>query len=160
MIHLRTPAEIDAIARGGTIIAGLLEELRDQVVPGVSTGRLDAICEDYIRGHEGAVPAFQGLYGFPGAVCVSVNEEVVHGIPSVERVLHEGDIVSVDVGVRLDGWCSDSAWTFPVGRIPGSTGTLLDVTERSLEAAVAAARPGGHVGDIGAAVMSVVEPSS
>jgi len=157
VIHLRTAAEIDAIGRGGAIIGGLLEELRAQVVPGISTGRLDATCEEYIRSHEGALPAFQGLYGFPGAVCVSVNEEVVHGIPSAERVLHEGDIVSVDVGVRLAGWCSDSAWTFPVGRVSEGAGALMDVTERALEAAVAAARPGGHVGDIGAAVMSVVD---
>jgi len=157
VIHLRTPAEIDAIGRGGSIIAGLLEEVRGRIGPGVTTGSLDALCEDYIRAHEGAVPAFQGLYGFPGAVCISVNEEVVHGIPSFRRALKDGDIVSVDVGVRLGGWCSDSAWTFPVGEVPPATATLLEVTERALQAAVGAARPGGHVGDIGAAVMSIVD---
>ncbi len=157
MIHLRTPAEMDAIGRGGSIIAGLLEEVRGRIGPGVTTGSLDALCEDYIRAHEGAVPAFQGLYGFPGAVCISVNEEVVHGIPSFRRALKEGDIVSVDVGVRLGGWCSDSAWTFPVGEVPSTTSTLLEVTERALQAAVGAARAGGHVGDIGAAVMSIVD---
>jgi methionyl aminopeptidase len=148
---------MDTIARGGTIIAGLLDELPARVRPGVSTGELDAFCEDYIVSHEGAVPAFKGLYGFPGSVCVSVNEEVVHGIPSRKRVLSEGDIVSVDVGVKLDGWCSDRAWTFPVGEIGREARALLDVTARSLEAAVEAAVPGNHVGDIGAAVVRTVE---
>jgi methionyl aminopeptidase len=157
VIHLRTPEELDAIARGGTIIAGLLEELSARVLPGVSTGAIDAFCEDYIVSHEGAVPAFKGLYGFPGSVCVSINEEVVHGIPSRKRVLSEGDIVSVDVGVRLGGWCSDSAWTYPVGEVSGEARALLDVTSRALEAAVEAAVPGNHVGDIGAAVIRTIE---
>lgn len=157
MIHLRTPGEIDAIARGGGIIGSLFGAVRSEVAPGVSTGWLDRFCEDHIRATPGAVPAFQGLYGFPGAVCISVNEEVVHGIPSDGRVLAEGDIVSIDVGVRLDGWCSDSAWTFPVGEIDPTTAALLDVTERSLMAAIEAAVRGNHVGDIGAAVMATVE---
>jgi methionyl aminopeptidase len=159
MIHLRTPEEMDAIARGGAIIAGLIEELPAQVRPGVSTQRLDKFCEDYIVSHDGAVPAFKGLYGFAGSVCISLNEEVVHGIPSTTRVLAEGDIVSVDVGVRLDGWCSDSAWTFPVGEISEEARALLEVTERSLEAAVEQAVAGKHVGDIGAAVMKTVGDS-
>ena len=157
MTHLRTAEEMETIARGGAIIAGLLEELPAHIVPGVATGQIDAFCEQYIVSHEGAVPAFKGLYGFPGSVCISVNEEVVHGIPSPKRLLAEGDIVSVDVGVRLDGWCSDSAWTFPVGEVSAETQKLLDVTARSLEAAVAAAVPGNHVGDIGAAVIKTVE---
>jgi len=157
VIHLRTPEEIDAIARGGAIIGGLLDAVRAEVAPGVSTAALDRFCEEYIRATEGAVPAFKGLYGFPGAVCVSVNEEVVHGIPSTERILSDGDIVSVDVGVRLDGWCSDSAWTFPVGEVQASATRLMEVTERSLWAAIEAAVRGNHVGDIGAAVMSTVE---
>lgn len=157
MIHLRTPEEMDALARSGAIIGGLMEAVRPEVVPGVSTGELDAFCEGYIRSHDGAVPAFQGLYGFPGAVCISVNEEVVHGIPSPDRVLAEGDIVSIDVGVRLEGWCGDSAWTFPVGEVTPETAALLEVTERSLWAAVAAATRGNHVGDIGAAVVATVD---
>jgi methionyl aminopeptidase len=160
MIHLRTPEEMDAIARGGTIIAGLFEELPARVAPGVTTGAIDSFCDDFIASHRGAVPAFKGLYGFPGTVCVSVNEEVVHGIPSPKRVLAEGDIVTVDVGVRLDGWCSDSAWTFPVGEVSREVKALLDVTARSLEAAVEAAVPGNHVGDIGAAVIRTVEGTS
>jgi methionyl aminopeptidase len=159
MIHLRTAEEIDAIARGGAIIAGLIEELPARVRPGVSTAQLVQFCEEFIVSHEGAVPAFKGLYGFAGSVCISLNEEVVHGIPSPKRVLAEGDIVSVDVGVRLDGWCSDSAWTFPVGEISEGARALLEVTERSLEAAVEEAVAGKHVGDIGAAVMRTVGSS-
>jgi methionyl aminopeptidase len=102
------------------------------------------------------VPAFKGLYGFPGSVCISMNEEVVHGIPSRKRRLAEGDIVSIDVGVKLDGWCSDSAWTFPVGEVDAETQRLLRITEEALERAIEAARPGNHVGDIGAAVVGTV----
>ncbi len=157
MIHLRTPSEMDKVAQGGAIIAGLIEALPERVRPGVSTAELDAFCEEFIVAHDGATPAFKGLYGFPGAVCISVNEEVVHGIPAAKRILVEGDIVSVDVGVRIDGWASDSAWTFPVGRASEGASALLNVTERALEAAVEAAVPGNHVGDIGAAVIQTVE---
>ncbi|MEQ8329618.1 MAG: type I methionyl aminopeptidase [Longimicrobiales bacterium] len=157
MIHIRTPEEIDRMARGGAIIAGLLGEVPNRIRPGVSTWELDQFCDEYIVGHDGAVPAFKGLYGFPGSVCISVNEEVVHGIPSKARVLEDGDIVSIDVGVRLDGWCSDSAWTFPVGEVAAPTQALLDITRASLDAAASAAVRGNHVGDLGAAVMQTVE---
>lgn len=157
MIRLKSPREIDAIARGGAIIAGLLEELPGRIRPGVSTRAVDRFCDEFIVSHEGAVPAFKGLYGFPGSVCISVNEEVVHGIPSPRRILREGDIVSVDVGVKLDGWCSDSAWTFPVGELDDETRRLMRVTEEALDRAVEAARPGHHVGDIGAAVERTVD---
>ncbi len=157
MINLKSPQEIDLIARGGAIIGELLREVEGRVVPGVSTRELDTFCEDFIRSHEGAVPAFKGLYGFPGSVCISMNEEVVHGIPSPRRVLAEGDIVSIDVGVRLEGWCSDSAWTFPVGEVDEDTQELLRVTEEALERAIEVARPGNHVGDIGAAVVATVK---
>ena len=157
MIHLRTPEEMDAVGRGGAIIAGLLGELDERVVPGASTQDLNSMCDEYIVSHEGAVPAFKGLYGFPGSVCTSVNEEVVHGLPNAERMLSEGDIVSIDVGVKVDGWCSDSAWTFRVGEVSDDVQRLLDVTERSLWAAIEASVPGNHVGDIGAAVMRIVD---
>lgn len=157
MIHLKSLGEIRLIARGGAIIAGLIEELEGRVRPGVTTQELDDFADDYIRSHDGAIPAFKGLYGFPGSVCISVNEEIVHGIPSPERALTKGDIVSIDVGVKLDGWCSDSAWTFPVGDVDEETGRLLDVTRRSLDAAIGAARLGNHVGDIGAAVLETVK---
>jgi methionyl aminopeptidase len=157
VINLKSAREIDTIARGGAIIGGLLREVEGRIAPGVSTGALDAFCDAYIRSHEGAVPAFKGLYGFPGSVCISVNEEVVHGIPSQGRMLRDGDIVSIDVGVRLDGWCSDSAWTFPVGEVDEASRELLRITEEALERAIAAARPGLHVGDIGAAVVATVK---
>ena len=157
MIQLKTRKEIELIARGGRIIAGLFQELGPRVRPGVSTGELNAFADEFIRSHEGAVPAFKGLYGFPGSVCASVNEEVVHGIPSHKRILEEGDILSVDVGVRLQGWCSDSAWTFPVGQIDEATRNLMLVTEESLYQALGTAVVGNHVGDIGAAVMKRVD---
>ena len=156
MIQLKTEHEIEMIARGGAIIAGLFRECETRVRPGVSTGELDVFADDYIRSYEGAVPAFKGLYGFPGSVCTSVNEEVVHGIPSPKRTLNAGDILSIDVGVRLDGWCSDSAWTFPVGEVAPETRKLLRVTEEALYRALEAAIVGNHVGDIGAAVMKRV----
>jgi len=159
MINLRTSAEMDVIARGGAIIAGLHAELPAHIRPGVSTAELDAFAEEYIVSHDGAVPAFKGLYGFPGSVCISLNEEVVHGIPSEHRILREGDIVSVDVGVRLGGWYSDSARTFPVGEVSEEAVRLMEVTERSLEAAIDVAVPGRHVGDIGAAVIETVAES-
>ena len=157
MINLRTQAEMDTIAQAGAIIGKLFGELPERVHPGVTTGEIDRFAEDFIVSHEGAVPAFKGLYGFPGSVCISVNEEVVHGIPSNHRVLDEGDIVSIDVGVRLDGWYSDSARTFAVGQVSDDAAQLMDVTQRSLEAAVGAAVTGNHVGDIGAAVVRVVD---
>ena len=157
MIHLRSPEEIDAIAVAGAIVGGLFEAVRPEVVPGASTKALDRFCEDYILSHEGAVPAFKGLYGFPGSACISINEEVVHGIPSERRILEEGDIVSVDVGVRLGGWYTDSARTYAVGEVSREAGALLDVTRKALGAAVGAAVRGNHVGDIGAAVVASLD---
>jgi methionyl aminopeptidase len=157
MIYLKSPQELDAIARGGAIIAGLLAEVRSIIRPGITTADIDRFCDEYIRSHDGATPAFKGLYGFPGSVCVSVNDEIVHGIPSPDRVLAEGDIVSIDVGVKLDGWCSDSAWTYPVGEPARETTELLRVTELSLRKAIEAAVVGNHVGDIGAAVVEAVK---
>ncbi len=156
MIELKTPSEIEEIARGGTIIAQLFQHLEPRVAPGVSTLQLDAFAEEFIRSTDGAVPVFKGLYGFPGSLCTSINEEVVHGIPSECRVLHEGDIISIDVGVKLGGWCSDSARTFPVGEIDPHVQRLLDVTAEALDRAIAAAVVEAHVGDIGHAVEDVV----
>lgn len=157
MIQLKTEREIEIIARGGAIIADLFKELERRVGPGVSTGEVDGFADEFIQSFSGATPAFKGLYGFPGSVCTSVNEEVVHGIPDFRRRLKDGDILSVDVGVRLDGWCSDSAWTFAVGEVTDEVRRLLLVTEESLYLALEAARVGNHVGDIGAAVVSRVD---
>lgn len=157
MIQLKSTREIELMAQGGKILAATVEHLRRAVRAGVSTGELDQIAEDFIRSHEGATPAFKGLYGFPGSICTSINSEVVHGIPSRKRVLNEGDVLSIDVGVGYKGYFTDSAVTVPVGVIDAETQRLLEVTQDALAAGIAAARPGNHVGDIGAAVQGVVE---
>jgi methionyl aminopeptidase len=156
VIVLKKPAEIEAMARAGSILAALFRAIAEHVQPGASTQELDAWGEDFIRSHEGAEPAFKGLYGFPGSLCTSINEEVVHGIPSARR-LRAGDIVTLDAGVRLDGWYADAARTFPVGEVDAETQRLLDVTRDSLEAGIEQARPGRRIGDIGHAVQQVAE---
>ena len=154
---LKSPREIEIMARGGEILHATLLHLKGHVRPGISTGELDQLCEAFIRSHAGAEPAFKGLYGFPGSACISINEEIVHGIPSRKRVLRDGDIVTLDVGVKLEGMYTDAAITVPVGEIDAETQHLLDVTRRSLDAGIAAAVADNHVGDIGAAVQAVVE---
>jgi methionyl aminopeptidase len=145
------------MAHGGRILGATLKTLRREVSPGVSTLELDAIAEGLIRGHEGAAPAFKGLYGFPGSICTSINEEIVHGIPSKKRVLASGDIISIDVGVGYKGFFTDAAVTVAVGDVDDTCKRLLKVTEDALKAGVEAAQPGNHVGDIGAAIQAVVE---
>ncbi len=160
MIPLKTPEEIEAIGRAGAIIGRLFRALPEHVRPGVATVDLDRFVEAYIRDHEGAVPAFKGLYGFPSSACISVNHEVVHGIPSSRRILVEGDLASVDVGVKLGGWYADAARTFPVGEIDEAARALLDVTERALHEGVARAVPGNRLGDIGHAIQTTAEAAS
>jgi methionyl aminopeptidase len=157
MITLRTTGEIDAIHAAGTILGQLHEELGRRVAPGVSTAELDRIAEEFIRSHRGAAPAFKGLYGFPASVCVSINEEVVHGIPSDRRALREGDIVSIDAGVKLDGWFADAAMTHAVGRVDPSARRLLDVTRSALTKGIEQAVTGHRLGDIGHAIQSTAE---
>jgi methionyl aminopeptidase len=157
MVTLKSPREVDIMARAGRIVAGTLALMRTLVRPGVSTEDLDAAAEAFIRGHQGATPSFKGLYGFPKTLCTSIDNEIVHGIPSSRRVLAEGSIVSVDVGVFLDGLHADSATTIPVGRIASEAERLLSVTQQCLEAGIGAARVGNHVGDIGHAVQQVAE---
>jgi methionyl aminopeptidase len=157
MIQLKSPREIDVMADGGRILADAVTMLSAAVEPGMTTADLDRLAEDFIRAHDGAVPAFKGLYDFPASVCTSINDEIVHGIPSQSRVLNEGDLVSIDVGVRYKGYYTDSATTVPVGDVDDTSQRLLDVTQRALEAGIAAAQPGNHIGDIGAAVQEVVE---
>lgn len=157
MITLKSPREIDIMARAGHIVARTLAKVAEQVRPGVSTVELDDVAEAFIRSHPGATPSFKGLYGFPKTLCTSINEEIVHGIPSKKRILREGNIVSVDVGVQLEGLHADSAATFPVGEISPDAKRLLDVTQQCLQAGIAQAVAGNHVGDIGHAVQSVAE---
>ena len=157
MIQLKSVREIDVMAEGGKILAATVQMLRREVRAGVSTQDLDALAETFIRSHAGATPAFKGLYGFPGTLCTSINQEIVHGIPSKKRVLKEGDIISIDVGVGYQGYFTDSATTVAVGAVDAETTRLLEITERSLVAGIAAAVPGNYLGDIGAAVQRVVE---
>jgi methionyl aminopeptidase len=157
MITLKSPREIDIMARAGRIVGGVLAMMGKLVRPGVTTEALDAAAEAFIRGHAGATPSFKGLYGFPKTLCTSIDQEIVHGIPSHKRALAEGSILSVDVGVQLEGLHADSAATFPVGKIDAETERLLRVTKECLVAGIAAARVGNHVGDIGHAVQQVAE---
>jgi len=157
VIQLKSSREIDLMAQGGAILGATIRTLRETVKPGMSTADLDKVAEDFIRSHDGATPAFKGLYGFPGSICTSINDEIVHGIPSKRRVLKDGDIISIDVGVGYKGFFTDSAVTVAVGKVDEKTARLLEVTSQALDAGIAAARVGNHIGDIGAAVQTVVE---
>jgi methionyl aminopeptidase len=157
MITLKSPRELESMARAGRIVGETLLLMRRTVRAGLTTEDLDATAEEFIRSHTGAVPSFKGLYGFPKTLCISIDEEIVHGIPSRRRVLREGSIVSVDCGVHLDGLHADAATTIPVGAVSDEAERLMRVTEESLLAGVAAARVGNHIGDIGHAVQTVAE---
>lgn len=157
MITLKSGKEIEIMSRAGRIVGATLDLVRRMVRPGVSTEELDARAEEFIRSHPGATPSFKGLYGFPKSLCISINEEIVHGIPSPKRILREGGIVSVDVGVCVDGFHADAATTIPVGQIAPEAERLLAATQEALAAGIAQARIGNHVGDIGHAVQKVAE---
>lgn len=156
-IQLKSARELDVMAAGGRILARTLVMLRDAAQPGVTTGELDRLAEDFIRSHVGATPAFKGLYDFPGTILTSINHEIVHGIPSRKRVLRGGDIVSLDCGVKYEGMYTDAALTVGVGEISPADQRLLDVTREALGVGIKAAVVGNHVGDIGHAVQTVVE---
>ena len=156
-VVLKSASEIEKMRRAGSIVREVLELVRSQVKPGASTLDLEKAAEARIK-ELGAKPAFKGYHGFPCVLCTSVNQEVVHGIPSAKRILKEGDIVSVDCGAIIDGYFGDAAITIPVGnKIDPVTEKLLRVTESSLQAGIAEVKPGAHLGDIGAAVQKVVE---
>jgi methionyl aminopeptidase len=157
MITLKSARELAIMARAGRMVAESLALVRSLVQPGVSTEELDAEAEQFIRGHPGAKPSFKGLYGFPKTLCTSINEEIVHGIPSRKRILREGNILSVDVGVLLEGLHADSATTIPVGEVSPDADRLLRVTQDALRAGIAQARLGNHVGDIGHAIQEMAE---
>ena len=157
MIHFYGADEIEAIARAGRILAALYRAVPERVAPGVTTADLDRFAEEFIRSHEGAEPAFKGLYGFPATLCTSVNHEVVHGIPTHRRKLAEGDVVSIDCGVKLDGYYADAANTYPVGEVAPELTQLLEKTEAALHRGIAEARPGQRLGDLGAAIQEVAD---
>lgn len=155
MVYLRDPSEIDLIREAAQVVGRTLKMLGEHVRPGITTAELDRIAEAYIRS-QGAEPAFKGYRGFPASICPSVNEQVVHAIPGGTK-LKEGDIISLDVGARKNGYYGDAAVTYPVGAIDDEAQKLLDVTRESLAAGIAQARPGNRVGDIGHAVQAVAE---
>ena len=156
MIVCRSTSEIGRIRAANQLVARVLAQLAGAVGEGVTTADLDALAERLVR-QAGAEPAFKGYRGYPATLCASINQEVVHGIPSRTRALRAGDIVSLDMGVKLDGYYGDSAVTVPVGDVPEKTGELLRVTREALERAIAQVRVGGRLSDIGHAVQACVE---
>jgi|SRR5664279_707012 methionyl aminopeptidase len=155
MIQIKTDAEIAVMRRAGLVVARTLETLRAAVAPGVSTADLDAVAREALAS-EGATPSFLGYHGFPAVICSSVNEEIVHGIPSRAKVLRDGDVVSIDFGAIIEGYHGDAAITVPVGQVPAELLELLRVCEESLWHGFAAARLGGRLSDISHAVESYV----
>jgi methionyl aminopeptidase len=155
VIIRKSQQEIDTMARAGAVVAGTLALLEENIQPGVTTAELDALAEEFIRSR-GGEPTFKGYKGYPAATCLSPNAMVVHGIPGKAK-LENGDILSVDVGVTLDGFVADSAWTFPVGTISPDAQRLLDTCRAALEAAIEQARIGKTIGDISQAVQTVTE---
>lgn len=157
MIQLKTDAEVETMRAAGLVVARTLEVLRRAVEPGMTTKDLDGIAARTIRA-EGALPSFLGYRGFPATICTSVNEEIVHGIPSPKKVLREGDIVSIDCGAIVDGWHGDAAVTVPVCEVAAELTDLMRVCEESMWAGFAAARLGGRLSDIGHAIEKQVRP--
>ena len=156
MIVCRSSSELDRMRDAGRLVGEVLTELAAKVGPGVSTAELDELAERRIL-RAGATPAFNGYHGYPATICASINDEVIHGIPSGRRVLGEGDIISIDVGAALDGYYGDSAITLAVGHVSEQAATLLRVTEEALYKAIDRARPGGRLSDISHAVQAHVE---
>lgn len=155
MIHIKNKDEIELMRQSNRLVAQLLEHLRKMVAPGVTTAQLDVAAEKFIRSH-GAIPTFKGYAGYPACICTSVNEQVVHAIPG-PRVLKNGDIISIDAGVKLNGYCGDATITVGVGVISKQARRLINITAKALEIGIAQAVPGNRIGDIGHAVQKYVE---
>jgi methionyl aminopeptidase len=155
VIIRKSQTEIGIMDRAGTVVAETFGLIAEHIQPGITTGELDAIAEEFIRS-VGGIPTFKGYKGYPAATCMSPNSMVVHGIPG-RATLEDGDILSVDIGVTLDGFVADSAWTYAVGAIPADAQRLLDTCEAALEAGIAEARVGNAIGDISRAVQTVTE---
>ncbi len=156
MIILKSDAELEKMWKAGQVVAEVHEWLRDAIRPGITTKQIDELAETKLRGL-GAIPSFLGYGGFPGSACVSVNEQVVHGIPG-DRILREGDIVSIDVGAIVDGYQGDAARTWPVGEVADQAKRLIADTKQALEIGIAHARVGNRLSDIGASIQEYAEP--
>ncbi len=156
MIVLKTSKELELMKKACKISSDALFKAGDAIRPGISTWELDKIAYEYIKS-QGAEPNFLGLYGFPGTACISVNDEIIHGIPSKKVILKEGDIVSIDTGAKFDGYNGDNAYTFMVGEVSPEVKRLLEVTKESLYKGIEAAIPGNRIGDIGHAVQECAE---
>jgi methionyl aminopeptidase len=156
MIVLKSPAEVETMHRANAVVHEVLRTVRQVAAPGVTTLELDQLAEGIIR-ERGGTPAFKGYRGFPASLCTSVNDEIVHGIPSAAVRLKDGDILSVDCGVVVDGYVGDAAITFGIGEITEQAGRLMEITLQCLEDAVEQVRPGNRLGDIGAAVQRRAE---
>lgn len=156
MIIIKSQREIELMKAAGKIVARTHEIIKPLIQPGITTKAIDEKVEEVIRSL-GATPSFKGYGGFPGSACTSVNEEVVHGIPSPNKVLKDGDIIKVDIGAYYKGYHGDSAWTYPVGAIRESAKKLLEVTEQSLFEGLKYAKPGQHLSDISNAIQTYVE---
>ncbi len=154
-LYIKTPAEVAGIRSAGSIVAGVFQVVKGHLVPGISLKEIEGICVEFIH-KQGGVPTFLGYRGFPAPVCISVNDEVVHGIPDV-RVLMEGDIVKIDVGVTKDGFIADAARTFAVGRVGPAVAQLIRDTEQAFYEGLKFVKAGNHVGDISAAIQRYVE---
>ena len=156
MIHLKNAQQIAAMKKAGRITGEALLVARDHIRPGISTWELDTLIRQHIE-KQGAKPSFLGLYGFPGSACISINDEVIHGIPSKKRILQEGDIVKIDVGAFIGGYHGDSARTFPVGKVSDEAARLIAVTKQSFYQGLSAIQIGNRVGDIGHAIEAYVK---
>lgn len=156
MILVKSPREIEVMRRAGAVVGQFFEEVRPLIRPGIRTGDLEDFAGAFIE-RSGVRTAFKGYMGYPAHLCTSINEEVVHGIPSMDRTLREGDILSVDFGILRDGYYGDSAMTFPVGDVDDLSRRLLDATKRSLEAGIREVGPGKRLGDVSAAVQETAE---
>lgn len=156
MIQIKSASEIEEFRQSDSLSKAALRLAGKMVKPGISTKEIDAAVESFIRLH-GGTPSFKGLYGFPGSVCSSINEEIVHGIPSPVRFLNEGDILTIDTGATINGWVGDNAWTFYVGEVSDEVKGLCECTRDCLVAGIEQAVPGNHLGDIGFAVQRLAE---
>lgn len=157
MIYIKSNREIELMRSAGDILARTRLLLEKNIKPGISTHQLDQLAESFIVSC-GATPSFKGYNGFPGSICTSVNEGVIHGIPSKKVILKKGDIISIDLGVTYQGYVADSAWTYPVGEISNQAKQLLDVTEKALYVGLDVIKPGAHFGDIGCAIEEFIKP--